>query len=258
MATATIPSSIASNLSDIDLIRKKMSPRRMLQLPFFVHIAKNQLTASQLRVFFTQYYCIVRTSFRMLAAGILSTPPEDVFTTEHQVRFLATEAGGNPTHLGYYLRWAEAFGVTTSDLVATQFNEKSTAFENVLMTIYSSSNSFDKLVAQLATEDCAAVLIEGLNEGFRTYRLNARAYGYLAAHLLLENDEDGHSRWAIDALGQCSDLTNRLSDVETTYIRVYDAFAGVFEGVFEDWETSKIDHVHSSLPAGPVGESRQL
>jgi pyrroloquinoline quinone (PQQ) biosynthesis protein C len=226
--------------AEIADFRRRMNARKMLDLPFFRHIVRNRLDSAQLRVFFTQYYSIVRTSYRMLAAGILSAPPEDTFTVEHQVRFLYTEAGGTPTHLGYYLRWAEAFGVSASDLAAGPLGEEAQKFEATLMDIYMSQDSFGKLTAQLATEDCAEVLIEGLNEGFRQYSLNARAYGYLAAHLLLENDEDGHSRWAIDSLSRYPNLGKRFGELEESYYRVYTAFAGVFEGIYRQW------HVHAA------------
>jgi pyrroloquinoline quinone (PQQ) biosynthesis protein C len=235
---------------EVDRLRKKMDVRKMLSLPFFEYITHNVLTDAQLRTFFVQYYSIVRTSYRMLAAGILSATPEDTFSVAQQVRFLATEAGGDPTHLGYYLRWADAFGVTAADLGGGTLNSASKALEDTLMSIYASSDAFDKLAAQLATEDCAAVLIEGLNEGFRRYRLSARAYGYLAAHLLLENDEDGHSRWAIDALTECPNLDARMIDIERTYERVYSAFANLFNGIYDMWSAAPdfsdaLQEVHS-------------
>ena len=67
------------------------------------------------------------------------------------------------------------------------------------MGYFSSNDSFVHRAAQLGLEDCAQVLIEGLDQGFKKYNVGTRAYGYLMIHLLLENDEDGHSRWAIDS-----------------------------------------------------------
>ena len=54
-------------------------------------------------------------------------------------------------------------------------------------------------------------------------------------HLLLENDEDGHSRWAIDSLASAPDLQSRLNEFEAVYRRVYEAFVGVFNGIYAAW-----------------------
>jgi hypothetical protein len=103
------------------------------------------------------------------------------------------------------------------------------------MGYFNSPSRFEKLVAQLAVEDCAEVLIQGLDRGFRQYEMPSRAYGYLAAHLLLENDEDGHSRWAIESLSREPELKDRLEEAHSIYESVYRAFCGVFDGVYRAW-----------------------
>jgi pyrroloquinoline quinone (PQQ) biosynthesis protein C len=219
----------------IEDIRKRANIRKMLERPFFVHIRKNRLSKDELKVFFCQYYSIVKTSYRMLAAGILSSVPEDTNTVEHLVRFLETESGGHPNHLGYYLRWAEHFGVSAKELAAVKPNKKSQAFEDILMSFYETPDSIIKQAAQVGVEDCAEVLIEGLDRGFKKYPMTTRAYGYLAIHRLLENDEEGHSRWAIDSLAEAPDLLARLDEVESVHRRVDEAFNGVFDGIYETW-----------------------
>lgn len=219
----------------IEEVRERANVKKMLERPFFVHIKKNRLSKEELKGFFCQYYSIVKTSYRMLAAGILSSIPEDTNTVEHLVRFLETESGGHPNHLGYYLRWAEHFGVTADDLAAVRPNQKSQTFEDVLMSFYQTPDSLIKQAAQVGVEDCAEVLIEGLDRGFKKYPMPTRAYGYLAIHRLLENDEEGHSRWAIDSLAEAPDLMERLSEVESVHRCVYEAFTEVFDGIYEAW-----------------------
>ena len=237
MATSktALASEVENPLRIIEDIRKRANVRAMLERPFFVHIKKNRLSKEELKEFFCQYYSIVKTSYRMLAAGILSSLPEDTNTVENLVRFLETESGGHPNHLGYYLRWAEHFGVSAKDLAAAKPNKKSKAFEDVLMSFYETPDSLIKQAAQVGVEDCAEVLIEGLDRGFKKYPMPTRAYGYLAIHRLLENDEEGHSRWAIDSLSEAPDLKQRLSEVESVHRRVYEAFTGVFDGIYEAW-----------------------
>jgi pyrroloquinoline quinone (PQQ) biosynthesis protein C len=217
-------------------LRKRLHARRMLDTPFFVHIKQHRLGDRELRDFFLQYYSIVKTSYRMLAAGILSTAPEDADAIGHLVRFLETESGGDPSHLTHYLRWAEYFGVSRADLAAAAPNERSKAFEDTLMGYFSSTDSFVHKAAQLGLEDCAEVLIEGLDQGFRNHQMTTRSYGYLMIHLLLENDEDGHSRWAIDSLAEAPELDQRWDEVEAVYSGVYDAFEGVFNGIYAAWQ----------------------
>ena len=224
-----------SPLEIIEDIRRRANVKKMLDTPFFVHIRKNRLSKDELKEFFCQYYSIVKTSYRMLAAGILSARPEDTNTVEHLVRFLETESGNHPNHLGYYLRWAEHFGVSADDLASTKPNKKSRQFEDVLMAFYETPDSLVKQAAQVGVEDCAEVLIEGLDRGFKKYPMPTRAYGYLAIHRLLENDEEGHSRWAIDSLAEAPDLFERLDEVEDIHRRVYEAFTGVFAGIYEAW-----------------------
>lgn len=237
MATSQIAleSATKNSLDIIEDIRKRANVKKMLERPFFVHIKKNRLSKAELKEFFCQYYSIVKTSYRMLGAGILSSKPEDTSTIEHLVRFLETESGGNPNHLGYYLRWAEHFGVSADDLATAKPNRKSQEFEDVLMSFYETPDSLIKQAAQVGVEDCAEVLIEGLDRGFKKYPMPTRAYGYLLVHRLLENDEEGHSRWAIDSLAEAPDLTERLGEVENIHRRVYDAFTGVFDGIHEAW-----------------------
>jgi len=217
-------------------IRCRANARRMLNIPFFKSLKDKTLNDEEMRDFFLQYYSIVKTSYRMLAAGILSTQPEDTDAIAHLVRFLETESGGDPSHLTHYLRWAEYFGVGREELEKAQPNELSRAFEKTLMDYFSSSDSFIHRAAQLGLEDCAEVLIEGLDQGFKKYNISTRAYGYLMAHLLLENDEDGHSRWAMDSLVNAPGLTARRDELETVYHRVYDAFEGVFNGIYAEWQ----------------------
>jgi pyrroloquinoline quinone (PQQ) biosynthesis protein C len=207
----------------------------MLEIPFFVDLKRRRLSDQELHEFFCQYYSIVKTSYRMLAAGILNTAPEDTDAIGHLVRFLETESGGNPSHLTHYLRWAEHFGVSKAELAAAQPNEHSRAFEDTLMGFFSSHDSFIHRAAQLGLEDCAEVLIDGLDQGFKKYEITTRAYGYLMIHLLLENDEDGHSRWAIDSLINAPGLADRLDELETIYHCVYRAFEGVFNGIHQRW-----------------------
>jgi pyrroloquinoline quinone (PQQ) biosynthesis protein C len=223
-------------IDQLEAIRRRADARRMLDIPFFRHLKNNRLDDQQMRDFFCQYYSIVKTSYRMLAAGILNTEPEDTDAIAHLVRFLETESGGDPSHLTHYLRWAEYFGVMKADLATARSNERSRAFEDILMGYFSSHDSFIHRAAQLGLEDCAEVLIEGLDQGFRKYDVSTRAYGYLMIHLLLENDEDGHSRWAIDSLVNAPDLPDRLEELETVYHRVYDAFEGVFNGIYDEWQ----------------------
>jgi pyrroloquinoline quinone (PQQ) biosynthesis protein C len=222
-------------LDQIEGIRQRADARRMLRIPFFVELKNRRLYDHEMRDFFLQYYSIVKTSYRMLAAGILNSRPEDADSIRHLLRFLDTESGGETSHLTHYLRWAEHFGVSAADLAAAQPNGTSRAFEETLMGYYSTGDSFVHRAAQLGLEDSAQVLIEGLDQGFRQYNMPTRAYGYLMIHLLLENDEDGHSRWAIDSLAETSDLTDRLAELGTIYNRVYDAFENVFNGIHEDW-----------------------
>ncbi|HVG20629.1 MAG TPA: iron-containing redox enzyme family protein [Blastocatellia bacterium] len=223
------------NIESIEAIRKRADAKRMLKESFFTYIKRNRLTAEQQREFFLQYYTIVKTSYRMLAAGILSTPPEDVDTVEHLVKFLETESGGHPNHLGHYVRWAESFGVSKESLAAAVPNARSRDFDETLMKYFSSEDCLVKQAAQVGLEDCAEVLIDGLDKGFKKYPMSAKAYGYLAIHRLLENDEEGHSRWAIDSIAKNPELNSRLDEVERIYNRVYDIFSGVFQGIFESW-----------------------
>jgi len=225
-------------LNSIEDIRRRANVRQMLERPFFVHLKQYDLSPAELSEFFCQYYTIVKTSYRMLAAGILSTPAEDTDAVGHLVRFLETESGGEPNHLGYYLRWAEHFDVSEADLAAAQQHPQSRAFEETLMSDFASTDSFIKRAAQLGVEDCAEVLIDGLDQGFKRYPITTRAYGYLMAHLLLENDEDGHSRWAIDSLADAPELPARLEELEAVHQRVYNAFVGVFDGIYEAWHRS--------------------
>ncbi|HWP44054.1 MAG TPA: hypothetical protein VNO14_12500 [Blastocatellia bacterium] len=224
-----------SAIEKIEEIRARINAKKMLDEPFFTYIKKNRLTKAEHKEFFCQYYTIVKTSYRMLAAGILSTPPEDFDTVEHLVKFLETESGGHPNHLGHYFRWAEAFGVTPQELASTTPNRKSKEFDDTLMNYFSSSDALIKQAAQVGLEDCAEVLIEGLDRGYKKYPMTARAYGYLAIHRLLENDEEGHSRWAIDSIASNPQLISRLDEVEEVYLRVYDIFSGVFAGIYESW-----------------------
>jgi pyrroloquinoline quinone (PQQ) biosynthesis protein C len=224
-----------SALALIEDIRRRSNVREMLKRPFFVHLKKHRLNKEALKEFFSQYYSIVKTSYKMLAAGILSARPEETETIEHLVRFLETESGGHPNHLGYYIRWAEHFDVSVETLAAVRPNKKSKAFEDTLMSFFNSPDSLTKQAAQVGVEDCAEVLIEGLDRGFRKYPMPTRAYGYLAIHRLLENDEEGHSRWAIDSLAQCTDLRSRIGEVEAVHRKVYHAFVGVFDGIYEAW-----------------------
>jgi len=228
-----------SALDVIEEIRKDVNTARMLETPFFRYIEKNELTPEQLRTFFQQYYVIVKTSYKMLAAGILHAPCDQPDLIIHLTKFLETESGGTPNHLVYYQRWADSFGVTVPTLEATQFNKRSREFEDTLMSYYATEDPLPMLAAQCGVEDCAAVLIEGLDRGFKRYPMNSRAYGYLAAHRLLENDEDGHSRWAIDSLARSDELRTRLDDVEKIYRRVDEAFVGVFDGIYEQWGVGK-------------------
>jgi pyrroloquinoline quinone (PQQ) biosynthesis protein C len=239
MATSqtALASEEKSPLDIIEDVRRRANVKKMLERPFFVHIKKNRLSKAELKEFFCQYYSIVKTSYRMLAAGILSSKPEDTNTVEHLVRFLETESGGHPTHLGYYLRWAEHFGASADDLATVRPNKKSQQFEDVLMAFYETPDSLIKQAAQVGVEDCAEVLIEGLDRGFKKYPMPTRAYGYLAIHRLLENDEEGHSRWAIDSLAEAPDLMERLGEVESVHRRVYEAFTGVFDGIYEAWDS---------------------
>jgi len=225
----------ASAFDIIEDIRRHARVRQMLEIPFFTHIKAHRLKDRELREFFCQYYSIVKTSYRMLAAGILSTVPEDTDAIGHLVRFLDTESGGDPSHLTHYLRWAEHFGVSKADLALAKPNRLSRAFEDTLMGYFSSNDSFVHKAAQLGLEDSAEVLIEGLDQGFKHYSITTRAHGYLMIHLLLENDEDGHSRWAIDALSKAPDLLDRLDELQTIYNRVYKAFEGVFNGIYDAW-----------------------
>jgi len=103
------------------------------------------------------------------------------------------------------------------------------------MNYFSSNDSLVKQAAQVGLEDCAEVLIEGLDRGYKRYPMTAKAYGYLAIHRLLENDEEGHSRWAIDSIAKHPELFNRIDEVEKVYRRVYDIFSGVFQGIYEEW-----------------------
>jgi len=92
MATKLIPANDPeSSIAIIEGIRKRVNADKMLKEPFFAYIKKNRLTKADHKTFFTQYYTIVKTSYRMLAAGILSTPAEDTDTIEHLVRFLETD-----------------------------------------------------------------------------------------------------------------------------------------------------------------------
>jgi pyrroloquinoline quinone (PQQ) biosynthesis protein C len=231
---ATNPSNAA--IDQIEDIRRWADARRMLQIPFFAYLKDNRLNDQQMRDFFCQYYSIVKTSYRMLAAGILNTQPEDTESIGHLVRFLETESGGDVSHLTHYLRWAEHFGIGKADLAAARPNQLSRAFEETLMGYFSSNDSFVHRAAQLGLEDCAQVLIEGLDQGFKKYNVATRAYGYLMIHLLLENDEDGHSRWAIDSLVNAPNLEDRVDELGTIYHRVYDAFEGVFNGIYNEWQ----------------------
>jgi pyrroloquinoline quinone (PQQ) biosynthesis protein C len=226
-------------LQKIERVRNSVNVKDMLHQPFFKYIKKNRLSKQEHKQFFCQYYTIVRTSYRMLAAGILSTPSEDQEMIGHLIRFIETEAGGVPTHLGHYVRWANHFGVIITDLATSKQNEKSKEFEETLMRLFSSTDSLVKQAAQVGVEDCAEVLIEGLDRGYKKYPMSAKSYGYLAIHRLLENDEDGHSRWAIDALANNPEVEDRLAELESVYRRVYDVFSGVFQGIYEDWHKAQ-------------------
>jgi len=239
--TEILPTNASNNaskpaLDQIEWVRQAADVRRMLRIPFFVDLKTKSLSNQEMRDFFLQYYSIVKTSYRMLAAGILNSQPEDADSISHLVRFLETESGGETTHLAYYLRWAEHFGISKDELAAAQPNHKSRAFEDILMGYFSSHDSFVHRAAQLGLEDCAQVLIEGLDQGFKKYNIPTRAYGYLMVHLLLENDEDGHSRWAIDSLANAPELEKRLEEFQAIYRRVYDAFEDAFNGIHDDWQ----------------------
>ncbi|HEV2881029.1 MAG TPA: hypothetical protein VGX24_07100 [Pyrinomonadaceae bacterium] len=235
--------SLDASLQKIEDLRKRINAKKMIDEPFFTYIEQNTLTDEEHKVFFTQYYSIVKTSYRMLAAGILSSAPEDCETVEHLVRFLETESGGHPNHLGHYVRWAQSFGVSASDLSAAVPNERSRDFDDTLMDYFSGTDSLIKQAAQVGLEDCAEVLIDGLDRGYKKYPMNAKAYGYLAIHRLLENDEEGHSRWAIDSLATAPELHQRFDEVERVYQRVYDIFSGVFQGIYDEWQAMKAQKV---------------
>lgn len=244
MATAAVQTNpsftnLDASLQKIEGLRKRINAKKMIDEPFFKYIEQNTLTDEQHKEFFIQYYSIVKTSYRMLAAGILSSPPEDCDTVEHLVRFLETESGGHPNHLGHYLRWAQNFGVTPQDLSSGKPNARSQDFEDTLMNYFSGTDSLVKQAAQVGLEDCAEVLIDGLDRGYKKYPMNAKTYGYLAIHRLLENDEEGHSRWAIDSLATAPELHTRFDEVEKVYQRVYDIFSGVFQGVYETWQARR-------------------
>ena len=240
MSSSTITTTqTEAALKSIQTLRERVNVSEMLDRPFFKYIEENELTAEQHREFFSQYYSIVKISYKMLAAGILSTPPEDTNTIEHLVKFLETESGGHPNHLGHYIRWAEHFGVSAEDLAAVKPNAKSQEFEDTLMGFFSSRDGLEKQAAQLGLEDCAEVLIDGLDRGYRRYPMSARVYGYLMVHKLLENDEEGHSRWAMDSLAESKELKSRMGEVERVYRRVYEIFDGVFQGTYEAWEEAK-------------------
>jgi len=235
MKTLDLP--VASSVeNDIEQLRKTGRAQELGDRPFFHYIRTHELTKEEHKKFFCQYYTIVCTSYRMLALGILHTRATSPSVITHLADFLWTESGDRVSHLEYYQRWAQAFGVSPVDLETTEFNETSANFERTLMSYFETEDDLPKLAAQLGVEDCAGILISGLNEGFKRYPMTPRAYAYLAAHLVLENDEDGHSRWAIDALAKYPNIAERFSEVEGIYRDVCAAFIAVFDGIYKEWK----------------------
>jgi len=226
-------------LEKVEELRRGVDVQHMLEGPFFQHLEKFALNDTQMQTFFVDYYSIVRTSYRMLAAGILSANAENIETIQHLVEILSSESG-EPNHMELYFRWASHFDITMVDLQTARPNPSALVFEGVLMDYYSSRDDLTKLAAQLAVEDCAEVLIKGLDRGFRKYQLPTRAYAYLAAHLVIENDEEGHSRWCLNSLAKRSDVLDRFADVEHIYLRIYEAFCGVFNGIYQAWSNQRM------------------
>ncbi len=207
----------------------------MLDTPFFATLKAQSLSTAHLLAFFGDYYSIVKTSYRMLALGIVANPTRDTATLQHLANFLHTEAGGPVSHIEYYHRWVAEFDISLEALESWAPSQGARRFQTTLEGYFRRPVALDLLAVQLAVEDCAEALIAGLAAGFRKYEHSARGYGYLAAHILIENDEHGHSRWAMDALLKHGASAQSIQRLEAVYVAVYDAFMGVFDGVYARW-----------------------
>jgi pyrroloquinoline quinone (PQQ) biosynthesis protein C len=220
---------------DISYLRAMANAPTVRESAFFQALSGNRLDESHLRIFFVDYYEVVKTSYRMLAASVSRVPSSETELIAYLMRFLETEAGGQPSHLILYHRWAEYFGFPVDSLLAAEAAPAAKAFSRTLMDIYSSGDKVRILAAQLAVEDCAEVLIAGLDDGFRQYGIPHTSYGYLYAHLLLENDIDGHSQWAREVLSTIPSTVPGVEIATNTMLSVTSAFRGVFDGIEQQW-----------------------
>lgn len=218
----------------IGSLRRLAGANEIATSPFFAALKNGTLNDQQLKLFFVDYYEIVKASYKMLASALVQIPTNNLPLIKYVMKFLETEAGGHVSHLEYYHIWVEEFGVSVDDLNGNKPSTAALKFSEVMMGIYSSGGATRILAAQLATEDSAEVLINSLSEGFFAKKMSHRAKAYLYSHLLLENDESGHSAWARDALCQSDCLEDNLALIEETMIQVTAAFKGVFDGYMEE------------------------
>jgi pyrroloquinoline-quinone synthase len=202
----------------IDLIDRDIAEKHLLKHPFYLAWTRGELSQEALMDYAGQYYHHVAAFPTYLSA--VHANCDNQATRKHLLDNLIDEESGSPNHPDLWIKFAEGFGLSESDV---RNSEKKAETKNLVHTFRSvcRDGSVAQGVAALyAYESQIPAICESKIEGLKTHYgfKDPEHYRYFSVHLEADKEHSATERRILDeyvgdeSIGELRAASGRVLD----------------------------------------------
>jgi len=221
----------------IDRIDGMLEQKSMLKHPFYQAWNSGKLTQEMLKDYACQYHHFVKDFPRMVSAVHSNTP--DISIRQELLANLIDEEQGTENHPALWMKFANAMGAPTSEVIDTEPLPSTKALVDAMMTSCRKGTFLEGLAALYAYEaqipEVSRTKIQGLKQFYGV--TEAGAIQFFSVH---EEADVYHSRSEREMIANNTPLELE-SAVEAAAQQTADALRRFLDGVYEEYVSHKIE-----------------
>ena len=202
---------------------------------FFRAFEAEYLTPDQLRVFLRHYHYFCKHFVKLLEGLLFNTPLEQVEMRIELVKTLHSELGNghlDQAHITLLNRFAQALGLTPSDLDATTPLPEIQRYMQLLHRLFIESDYLVALGAETAVEVTAASEFKYLYPGLRKYSyFQDNDLIFFKLHL---QEELSHGQWLLEAVEKTAQSPEDRAKVLAAARETADAWHAFWRGLYRE------------------------
>jgi pyrroloquinoline-quinone synthase len=211
----------------LEQIDNDIAAKHLLKHPFYLAWTRGELSREALSDYARQYYHHVAAFPTYLSA--VHTKCDDLATRRQLLNNLIDEEAGAPNHPELWLRFAQGFGVSSTD---AQNAEKSPETKNLIDTFRSvcrDESTAEGLAALYAYESQIPAICESKIDGLKKHYgfSDPNCYEYFTVHIKADREHSAAERQMLEKyVGK-----HNFKTVKRSVNRVLDALYDILSGV---------------------------